>query len=521
MWPFDRQKTIDVSDLKTGKVKIMRHGKPVSVRGYDGAKVNRLTLDWLTGTGDANAEAAGDLGTLRKRSRDLLRNNDYAKGARTVIVDNVIGKAPGIQLSPRLKDSQGNLDRKLNEQIAQVWYRWGKSKYCHAARECSFPLLQRQVLEAVIEGGEVFVKKVYNEFSAVGVPVSLEILEAEYCPLELNTIAENGNRIIQGIEVNRFGTKVAYHLYKKHPGDTYNNDRTTVRIDARDVIHVKLPGRPGQVRGVPWMHATILRLRDMGGMEQATLTRARASAGVMGFAKSEHGAMPTDADGKAYLDADPGGIVVLGQDDSMEFWDPKFPDAAFETFMVMMLRGAAAGLGMSYETLARDHSKSNYSSTRVGQLNERIGFGVFQEWIAENLLAPVYEWFLQYAHVGGALMIPGYSPTTKDAIIDAAYWMPPGWDWVDPLKEITADAMAVESGFRTLQDIHAKRGSDFYDWLETTKGEIEALAALGIEHPMLAKQKTTVQVSANDEGDDADEKPKKDAVPFRVLRGNR
>jgi capsid protein len=502
MWPFDRQKTIDVSDLKTGKVKIMRHGKPVSVRGYDGAKVNRLTLDWLTGTGDANAEAAGDLGTLRKRSRDLLRNNDYAKGARTVIVDNVIGKAPGIQLSPRLKDRNGNLDRELNEQIAQVWYRWGKAKYCHAARECSFPLLQRQILEAVIEGGEVFVKKVRNDFSAVRVPVSLEILEAEYCPLELNTTAANGNRIIQGIEVNQFGTKVAYHLYKKHPGDTYNNDRTTIRVDARDVIHVKLPGRPGQMRGIPWMHATILRLRDMGGMEQATLTRARASAGVMGFAKSE-----------------PGGIVVLGQDDSMEFWDPKFPDAAFETFMVMMLRGAAAGLGMSYETLARDHSKSNYSSTRVGQLNERIGFGVFQEWIAENFLSQVYEWFLQYAHVGGALMIPGYRPEEKDAFVDAAYWMPPGWDWVDPLKEIAADNLAVESGFRTMQDIHAKRGSDWFDYLETIKAEIEEFAKIGLIHPVIRAQKTTVQVAANSEEDD--DEGKKSAVPFRVLRGNR
>ena len=64
-------------------------------RMYAGAKSGRLMFS--APTGSANTELYSSLSTLRARSRALCRDVVYAKRARTVVVNNVIGQGMGIQ----------------------------------------------------------------------------------------------------------------------------------------------------------------------------------------------------------------------------------------------------------------------------------------------------------------------------------------------------------------------------------------------------------------------------------------
>ena len=61
-------------------------------RQYQGALISRLTSDWLATQTSADAEIRTSLRKLRDRSRELVRNNPYAKQAKRTTQVNV--KAP-------------------------------------------------------------------------------------------------------------------------------------------------------------------------------------------------------------------------------------------------------------------------------------------------------------------------------------------------------------------------------------------------------------------------------------------
>ena len=101
-----------------------------------------------------------------------------------------------------------------------------------------------------------------------------------------------------GIEVDGYLRPQAYHFYANHPGDTYaGNTRTNgrrIRVPADEVIHLFLPERPGQTRGVTWFASALMRLHMLQGYEEAEVVRARASSALMGFIQSPEGELVGD-----------------------------------------------------------------------------------------------------------------------------------------------------------------------------------------------------------------------------------
>jgi capsid protein len=61
------------------------------VRAYGGARVSRLTADWVTSGTSADSEIKSSFKALRNRARQLCRDNDYARQALRSIQNNVIG----------------------------------------------------------------------------------------------------------------------------------------------------------------------------------------------------------------------------------------------------------------------------------------------------------------------------------------------------------------------------------------------------------------------------------------------
>jgi capsid protein len=60
-------------------------------RSYFGAAKGRRTANWLAPSSSAVTEIQSALTFLRNRSRDLTRNNAYAKKAVTEIANNIVG----------------------------------------------------------------------------------------------------------------------------------------------------------------------------------------------------------------------------------------------------------------------------------------------------------------------------------------------------------------------------------------------------------------------------------------------
>ena len=134
-----------------------RHQYKPRTRRYDGARRDRLSEDWLTSGTSADAEIYTSLRTLRNRSRDLARNNDYARGILRAFVYNIV--LTGIKLQAQVPKIRGEgLDEKINDRIEKAWTEWGQD--CDVTGYGNFAQLQQLVIKSFAESGEVFIRKI-------------------------------------------------------------------------------------------------------------------------------------------------------------------------------------------------------------------------------------------------------------------------------------------------------------------------------------------------------------------------
>ena len=106
-------------------------------------------------------------------------------------------------------------------------------------------------------------------------------------PLGKTETAPNGNAIRCGIEFDAIGRRVAYWFLRKHPGDA--TDQTIVageqftRVPADAVLHIRKPIEAGQLRGLPWITPTLVRLFQMDQYMDAQVERQKTAALFVGF----------------------------------------------------------------------------------------------------------------------------------------------------------------------------------------------------------------------------------------------
>jgi lambda family phage portal protein len=454
-----------------------------SRRSFQGAMYNRLVSDWVASTTTMDAELRKDLPALRNRVRDLLRNNDYAKNAMRNIVNNVVGQ--GITMQPTVKMRRGGKqDALVNEQIDVAWENWCNKKTCHTAGILSFCDIERQIISAVAESGEVLVRMVRQSFGGGKIPFALEIIEADLLDERMNVQAKSGNEIRMGIERDEWGRPVAYHFRGKHPGDypfgTATAEKNAYRIPASEIIHLYKQERPGQSRGVPWFASSILRLHHLNGYTEAEVIAARAEACRMGFITSPEEDVLQDGtwDGVAVSSFEPGKIERLQPGETFVESNPHRPSGQFEPFVRAMLRSMAAGVGVSYESLSRDYSMSNYSSSRLALLDDRDNWRVLQNWLIENFHEVVYDAWMDVAVMSGALPLQNYE--LNPDFYKEVKWTPRGWSWIDPAKEIQAMKDAVRCGFTTLREVVAQQGGDIDELFEDRQDELDKMENMNL-----------------------------------------
>ena len=175
--------------------------------------------------------------------------------------------------------------------------------------------------------------------------------------------------------------------------------------------------------------------------------------------------------------------------------------------MRYMLREVAAGVGVSYETLSRDYSQTNYSSSRLALLDDRDQWRVLQTWLIEKFLKPIFNEWLDHAVLSGELVLPGYFED-KDRY-RAVRFKPRGWTWVDPAKEVAAYINARNAGFMSDTDVVAAigNGQDYDDICRQRAKDRETALSYGLEPNNAVPQ---VSNSEKENTEDKDEEKKTD-----------
>ena len=201
----------------------------------------------------------------------------------------------------------------------------------------------------------------------------------------------------------------------------------------------------------------------------------------MGFITSPEGEL--DAGGEVYEEErvtqfEPGVFKYLDQGQQISVPDFDSPNGEFPEFMAAMLRSVAAGCGVSYESVSRDFSKTNYSSSRLSLLEDRSQYRSIQNYLIDNFHTRVFEAWLEMAVLSGNLNLPNYE-SDPDRYRRVRF-VPRGWEWVDPQKEIAAAKEAVKAGFKTVSQIVLEQGGDYESLLPQRADEVEKAKQLNL-----------------------------------------
>lgn len=225
----------------------------LSASAFEGAMQNRRLIAWKATQENINSLLASGGDLLRARARQIVRSNPYASNAADSFVANAVGA--GIVPSSLLTDAA------LKDELQRVWLAW--TDEADADDLTDFYGLQAMAARAMFEAGECFVRfRPRRPEDGLTVPLQLQLLESEHLPFEKNEIGTNGNQIRCGVEFDKIGRRVAYHFYRKHPGDATDQSGKgeIVRVPASEVLHIYRPQRPGQIRGVPWISPALVKL---------------------------------------------------------------------------------------------------------------------------------------------------------------------------------------------------------------------------------------------------------------------
>jgi lambda family phage portal protein len=150
-----------------------------------------------------------------------------------------------------------------------------------------------------------------------------------------------------------------------------------------------------------------------------------------------------------------------------------------------MRREMAAGVGCSYESLSRDYSQSNYSSSRLALLEDRDNWRAVQQWFIRAFRERLHRVWLQQAVLARAIpAIPLNEYAIAPAKFECVSFKPRGWQWVDPTKEIEAYKEALKAGFTTRADIIAQTagGVDIAEVDQQRRRELDAQAELDLQY---------------------------------------
>jgi len=451
--------------------------------GYEGASRSRRGLkEWLPGGGDADTDILTDLPGLRERSRDLCRNNPLAAGAIKTKITNVIGT--GLRFQSQIKRDVLGLDDEaadnLERLIEREWRMFWDSKDVDLARTLNGHAITRMVYNQEKENGDVFVLLPRRTRTGSVYDLRLQIVEADRVCNKDN--APDTDTLAAGIEKDRDGAPVRYHIITHHPGSITLGDSMkwesrsafNPRTGLRNVLHIYNPTRPGQSRGVPDLAAVIEPLKQLGRYTDAEIMAAVVSGLFTVFVETGDGAADFDYSkigtevGQNSSDKDlklsNGMIVGLGPGEKISSANPGRPNQAFDNFVQAILRQIGVGLELPFEILIKHFTKS-YSAARAALLELWKYVLSERQLVADNFLRPVQEVWMYEAVAKGRIPAPGFfdDPAVRRAYLAGA-WVGPTKGQIDELKEVKAARQRIDGRLSTLARETAElTGADWDD----------------------------------------------------------
>jgi lambda family phage portal protein len=491
--------------LKTDSLRAAIKAQKAMLATYGAADRGRRNKDWKASGISADLAIIPDAEVMNARARQMVRDSWIAQSAVSAYSRNVIGC--GIIPVPQAKDTDGELDTDLNKQLMLDFWTWASDRIaCDVEQEQTFWQMQSLAESERATVGETFWIWAYEPPRRANggidtrrpVGLKLQAFEPEQLDLRIlsyiDPVTGLSNEVRGGIEIDRKGVKVAYHVYTRNPNDYLFQQQSlqSKRIPADRVLHYYRKLRVRQKRGVTPLAPVLQDMRDLARYKDAALWRVimEACIGVMvkrdptggsafpGILPRATGDTGTTASGMTTVDWVPGMVADPGPGNSLEPFIPQAPGGQYEPFTRQTIRGVAAGAGISYGQLSRDFTQGTYSGQRQEMLEDRKEFEPLQEMCAHNLILPVFRMFVAFMALEGRIDAPDYA--TDPARYTAAEYVAPPPTWIDPKAEADALDKLIRMRVITREEVAHLRGHRLADILSKIASEKKEADDLGI-----------------------------------------
>ncbi|GGJ14120.1 phage portal protein [Neoroseomonas lacus] len=508
---------------------------------YDAAsQTSQEMTGWMPSYRSADADVNPSRRDMVSRIRDLARNDGWASGSITRIVDSAVGA----DLRPAPKPDFRSLAwyspafdatwaAEFTSWAKGCWRDWAQDPacWCDAARQSTtgeqFQLSFRTMLT---EGDAVATLPWRPERMAYGrghYATTVALVEPDrLCnPNDMEDDATHRG----GVEIDADGAAVRYHFRDGHPGDWYAGaSGFTWSSYAREtawgrpvVVHYFEQDRIGQHRGVGVLAPVLSRMRMLSRYDSVELQAAVVNAILAAYIESPfdsdlvRDSLSTEAELSGYqaerskfhedrrLSFNGVRLPTLFPGEKINTVAANRPSGNYPAFQAAILRNIAAATGQSEMQVSQDWSRTNYSSARAALLETWKTITRRRSGFARGFAQPVWVAFLEEAMERDGPPMPNGAPDFAE--MRGAYarcdWRGPGRGWVDPVKEPTGSQLRMEMGVSTLEhEASENAGMDYEDVLDQRAIEVAAFKSRGLPLPSWAGAvaAAAVQAPAND-----------------------
>ncbi|CAN7365354.1 phage portal protein [Acidovorax sp. LjRoot118] len=481
---------------------------------YEGAKSSRQRKNRADNS-SPNSLVGSGAAALRAHARFLERNHDLSRGALRVLVNNVVG-ATGIGIEPQPRRADGTIHKEYADALREAYRDWQRKP--EVTKRYRWPLAQRLMAYTWFRDGEGFAQELVGPVPflkhGTRVPYSLELFEADFIPLDFDDASKG---IRQGIQSNAWGEATGYLVYKGDPRDSMvlRDQGALKTVPAERMLHLATLDRLHQQRGVSEFASVITRIEDLKDYEESERIAAKVAASLTAYVKRSEqdgyvgeGPKPkTDDDGNPLprdMHMQPGMIIdtlMVGEEIGMI--DSNRPNPNLVTWRSGQLRAFAAGIGASYSSVSRDYN-GTYSAQRQELVEQWIHYAVLTDEFVGMFVQPVWESFVQIAHLSGVVPMP---PDLRPGSADDALFVGQSMPWINPVHEAAAWEKLVQAGFASEVEVIRRRGGNPRDVLE----QVEAFRKEAAEKALIFSSDAAVRFGTLVKPADTDEEDAKDA----------
>ncbi len=372
---------------------------------------NKVKNQWKAGKNQPQRWIGTDLEEQLDFQAERLANFSALSSQNSWLTKRVIDVAARSVIGTGIKPLE-------NEELRKAF----ATKTLDATGDSNFYSMQRLILREYYRFGHSFLVRQSRS------PLKMTVVS----PQKLDRTKGNN-----GIEYTQMGRAVAY-WFLQGPG------KPSKRVPRKDVAHFLIKMFAGQKQGLPPLAQCLNKIEQLENYDESVLERHVLINALTGFVKSD----PLSDAGELFgLDGDnspdnqrlqeirPGTLNYLSDGQDVSFPDIALPNYQQSGFADHLKRTVAAVSGYTYENLTQDYSNVNFSSARMGKIQETETVREIQDEFIIQVLEEVDAWFRED------------ETKTLNYLDPSQVWVVPNRPVIDPMKDQQAKAHAIRNGF--------------------------------------------------------------------------